>query len=66
MLRWIQWMGDNKKASQVHATDNGRITLCSKAIIHSLTSTSEKYPRNTKTICKFCLKAEEEGRPFRD
>ncbi|MGO9113151.1 MAG: hypothetical protein ACLP9L_28285 [Thermoguttaceae bacterium] len=49
----------------IHATINGRVTLCSKPVPKQpLTLDSTTAPRNGKSVCKFCKQAEEEGRRY--
>ena len=62
-MHWIQWT-TMAGPSQIHLTVNGRVTLCSKPISHSLTLDTQTRPRNDKQVCKFCKKAEEEGRRY--
>jgi hypothetical protein len=63
-MRWVQWQCPTGP-SRIHITTNGRVTLCSKPIPHPLTLDTETVPRNGKPVCKFCKKAEEEGRNYR-
>lgn len=63
-MRWIQWAG-RIKLSRIHATTNGRLTLCGTLVPHPLTLDSQNAPRsNNKSVCKFCKRAEEEGRRY--
>ena len=62
-MRWIQWKYPNGP-SRIHATVNGRVTLCSKLVFHSPILNSQTKPSDGKSICKLCQKAEEEGRRY--
>ena len=62
-MHWIQWIATSGP-SQIHATLNGRVTLCSKPVPHSLALDTPTMPHGGKGICQFCRKAEEEGRRY--
>ncbi len=62
-MRWIQWTCPTRP-SRVHATANGWVTLCSKPVPHPLTLDSQTAPRNGKSVCKICKRAEEQGRQY--
>ena len=67
-MHWIQWVltaEQNKIGpSKIHATVNGRLTLCDKPVPDLLTLDSQSPPRDSKAVCKLCKRAEEEGRPY--
>jgi hypothetical protein len=62
-MRWIQWACP-MRPSKIHATVNGRVTLCSKPVPHPLTLDTQTMPRNDKSVCKHCKRGEEEGRRY--
>ena len=49
----------------IHATVNGRVTLCSTPISQPLTLNSPSMPDKREPVCKFCKKADEEERRYR-
>ena len=63
-MRWVQWAILKVRATQIHITADGRVTLCGKRLPSQLLLHSEVPPTNDNPVCRHCQKAEEEARPY--
>lgn len=63
-MNWVQWKGAVLR-SKVHATLDGKRTLCNQVIGKMLIQQTLSPPDDKTTICKPCIKIEEEGRKYR-
>jgi len=61
-LAFVQWSGT--QPSKVHIASTGVKTLCGRPIPRNATEAT-KPPRDNTTICKVCLKIDQEEKPFR-
>jgi hypothetical protein len=60
-MRWVQWEVTNRQKSRVHATMNGRRSVCGRQLGGPFILDSETKPRGQQ-ICTLCEKIEVQER----